>query len=221
MVDGAAEALRYLALPGAETRVALWLIDETGPQPVDLWDLHMHAWAARRVMQVRPDSVVDIGSDALFCAILSQFVPVTTIDIRQWSCGLPRLTVRQGNILALPYDTGSVECLSCLSVVEHVGLGRYGDALDPLGSVKALTELGRVVAAGGHLLLALPIGHTPGVVFNAHRIHRREDVLAYLPGFRIAEEVALYPQFGPVEDVAALGEWQFAMWCAHLTKEGE
>ena len=43
-----------------------------------------------------------------------------------------------------PFGDRSVPSLSCLHVVEHVGLGRYGDPLDPQGSIKAMRELQRV-----------------------------------------------------------------------------
>ncbi len=33
-----------------------------------------------------------------------------------------------------------------MHVVEHVGLGRYGDPLDPDGDLKAIAELKRVTA---------------------------------------------------------------------------
>jgi hypothetical protein len=35
-----------------------------------------------------------------------------------------------------------------MHVVEHVGLGRYGDALDPKGDARACAELARVLAQG-------------------------------------------------------------------------
>src|SRR5207253_10606962 len=61
-------------------------------------------------------------------------------------------------LLSLPFADRSVESLSCLHVAEHVGLGRYGDELDPEGTVKAARELQRVVAPAGRLYFALPVG---------------------------------------------------------------
>ncbi len=43
----------------------------------------------------------------------------------------------------------SVESLSCKHVIEHIGLGRYGDVLDPGGDLKAISELKRALAVGG------------------------------------------------------------------------
>ena len=80
------------------------------------------------------------------------------MDIRPAELSLPGLTPREGSVLCLPYADNSLESLSCLHVVEHIGLGRYGDPIDPLGTMKALKELSRVVAKGGDLYFSLPGG---------------------------------------------------------------
>ncbi len=60
-----------------------------------------------------------------------------------------------------------------LSTYEHSGLGRYGDPLDPDGDLTAMRELKTLVAPGGLLFLAVPIGRD-ALVFNLHRIYGRE-----------------------------------------------
>ena len=42
-----------------------------------------------------------------------------------------------------------------MHVVEHIGLGRYGDQVDPDGDLMAMKELERVTAKLGKLLLNL------------------------------------------------------------------
>lgn len=59
--------------------------------------------------------------------------------------------------------------LSCLHTIEHIGLGRYGDEIDPLGFNKGLLELQRVMTTGGMLLLSMPVG-LERTEFNAQRI---------------------------------------------------
>jgi SAM-dependent methyltransferase len=56
-----------------------------------------------------------------------------------------------------------------LHVLEHIGLGRYGDPLDPQGSVLAARELARVLAPGGRLYVSVPTG-VGRTCFNAHRV---------------------------------------------------
>ena len=76
----------------------------------------------------------------------------------------------------LPLEDASVPSISCLHVVEHIGLGRYGDPIDPDGSVKAAKELVRVLAPGGSLYFSMPVGRSR-VEFNAHRIYSVLQVL--------------------------------------------
>jgi SAM-dependent methyltransferase len=71
-------------------------------------------------------------------------------------------------------------------VAEHVGLGRYGDPLDPEGTEKALRELMRVLAPGGQLLLSIPVGRER-VCFNAERIWDPERPTRVLSGLRLIE----------------------------------
>ena len=75
---------------------------------------------------------------------------------------------------------------TCLSTIEHIGLGRYGDPIDPWGDVKMARNLARLLRPGGTLLISFPCG--PGcVVFNKHRIYtpfRREALFGDLRRMR-------------------------------------
>lgn len=62
------------------------------------------------------------------------FADVTFVDIRPLVADIPGLRYQQGSITALPFATDTVASLSSLHVVEHVGLGRYGDPVDPTGT---------------------------------------------------------------------------------------
>ena len=62
-----------------------------------------------------------------------------------------------------------------MHVVEHLGLGRYGDKLYSDADLKAIRELKRVLAIGGTLLFVVPIGKAR-IQFNAHRIYSYEQI---------------------------------------------
>ncbi len=96
-------------------------------------------------------------------------MPVTMVDLRPLPVSLRELSFVQGTILDLPFDAGTVPSLSCLCVVEHIGLGRYGDPLQPDGTERAIAELLRVVQPGGHLYLSAPVDDCNRTYFNAHR----------------------------------------------------
>jgi hypothetical protein len=78
-----------------------------------------------------------------------------------------------------------------MHTIEHIGLGRYGEPLDPDGDLKAIAELKRVTAPGGSLIFVSPIGR-PRLLFNAHRIYSYAQVMEYFSGF-ILKEFSLIP----------------------------
>ncbi len=144
-------------------------------------------WALARILERRPVRHVDVGSriDG-FSGQLSAFCAVEYVDIRPVQLGLENFDVIEGSLLQLPYPDRSVASLSCLHVIEHVGLGRYGDPVDPAGSGKAAAELTRILAPGGYLLVGIPIGQER-VAFNAHRVFSPLTVTGWFPGLKLVE----------------------------------
>jgi hypothetical protein len=149
------------------------------------------AWAARVLAELRPERHVDIASSLMFVVTLSAFVPVDYYDYRPARLSLAGLTPRAADLTQLPFPDRSIPSLSCMHAVEHVGLGRYGDPLDPLGDFAAMRELERVVAPGGSLLFVVPVG-TPRVCYNAHRIYGFEQVAESFRELRL-RQFALIP----------------------------
>lgn len=132
---------------------------------------HQDRWAARRIFQRRPIHHVDIGFriDG-FVSHLLTFMPVTVVDIRPLSSKVRWLTFIQGDAKDLTgIADNSIESLSCLHAVEHFGLGRYGDEIDPDAWYTAIQALIRVLRPGGHLYFSTLIW-TERVNFNAHRV---------------------------------------------------
>jgi hypothetical protein len=134
-------------------------------------------WAAMEVYKRRPEKHIDIGSriDG-FVAHVLPFCPVEYVDIRPMESNVPGLSFRQGSVLELPYPDASIDSLSSLHVIEHIGLGRYGDPIDPDGHRLAAQEMARCLAPGGMLLLSTPVGRER-VVFDAHRIFDPQTIV--------------------------------------------
>jgi SAM-dependent methyltransferase len=152
------------------------LFDSTINTPFDAHYFYQGAWLARRVAQNKPHKHTDIGSSVLTIGVLSATVETEFVDFRPLKVKLSSLTSKAGNILNLAYNDNTIESLSCLHVIEHIGLGRYGDPMDPAGSIKAAAELQRVLKPGGKLYLSLPVGRER-ICFNAHRVHDPFSVL--------------------------------------------
>src|SRR3954453_8837505 len=202
----------YERLPGGEC--LRWrasqpqLHDRVPISPFDKHYFHQDVWAARRVAERGPRRHVDVGSRVEYVGFLTALTAVEFVDIRPLRADVEGLTPVTGSVLHLPYGDQSLESVSCLHVAEHVGLGRYGDPLDPAGTRKAAAELARVLRPGGQLLFSLPVGR-PRVCFNAHRIHDPIAVPAMFAGLQLVE-------FAGVDDAG-----RFRRHCAPAELRGE
>lgn len=180
----------YRRLPGAErlrVRDAFPKVaDRVLTTPYDAHYLPQDAWAAHRVAEHSPSHHVDVGSRVELVCFLTVLTKVKFVDIRPLDFELEGLESVAGSVVDLPFEDRSLESISCLHVAEHVGLGRYGDPLDPSGTRRAMSELQRVLAPGGQLLFSLPVGR-PRVCFNAHRVHDPRDVAAAFTDLELVE----------------------------------
>lgn len=178
-------------------------------------------WAAQRIHAARPALHVDVGSriDGFVAHVLS-FMPVTVVDIRPLTSDVEGLTFRQGDMCRLKFPSNSIASISCLHAVEHVGLGRYGDPIDPEGCFTAMRELGRVVAPGGRLYLGTPIGRER-LAFNSERVFDPRTVVATLSPLRLVAFDAVDDQdrFVASADLAAFADARYSCGLFEFTKD--
>ncbi|RMF41278.1 MAG: DUF268 domain-containing protein [Planctomycetota bacterium] len=168
--------------------------------PFDAHYVYHTAWAARVLAATRPAEHVDISSYAYFATIVSAFIPVIFLDYRPAAVHLDNLRCGEADLCRLPFDDRTLPSLSCMHTIEHIGLGRYGDPLDPDGDCRALAELQRVLAPSGNLLVVVPVGQ-PRIQFNAHRIYDPRMIEQRLPELDL-HELAVLP------DDASGGLWK-------------
>lgn len=168
------------------------LTDRTSHTPVEPVYFVQDTWFAGRLAGVRPDRHLDVGSSVKTMALVAQFVPVTMVDIRPVELPAAGFTFVKGSILSLPFEDESITSLSSLCVVEHIGLGRYGDEPDAWGSEKSWRELRRVLGTGGNLYISVPVDSASRVYFNAHRAFTRDYVLELSAGLELVHEQYLY-----------------------------
>lgn len=170
------------------------LADRTQETPIDPQYFYQAVWGFSKILPQMPDIHVDVGSDVKFVGMLSAAVKVEFVDIRPLPVQLANLACRQGTILKLPYPDASVRSISSMHVIEHIGLGRYGDPIDPDGSHKACAELERVLIQSGYLYISAPIGK-PRVQFNGQRVFSIEEICNFFAGLRLVE-MALVDNYG-------------------------
>jgi SAM-dependent methyltransferase len=201
-----ADWLRFRGLAGSARFADLrpCLTDRASHTPFDPHYFYQAAWLARELSGAKPSVHVDIGSSVVATGVLSAFVPLLFVDFRPLRAGLPNLDSIAADITRLPFADASVQSLSSLHVVEHIGLGRYGDRIDPQGWRAGLRELERVLAPGGRLYLSTPVGRDR-VCFNAHRVFSPKAILGALPELKV-ERFAMVDDGGHYKETAELTE---------------
>ena len=166
---------------------------------------YQDSWAFEHIVRLKPNSHLDVGSHNKYVALLSKVVPVTMVDIRPLSLDMESIKFVEGSVLNLNFPDKSLESVSSLCVIEHIGLGRYGDPLDVEGSIKAFKELMRVIKPGGNLFISFPIEENPVTYFNAHRAFNEKNMIDQAKGFEILDKKYIYgsnftdeysPEFG-------------------------
>jgi hypothetical protein len=139
---------------------------------------HQDLFVAQCIFKRNPKRHFDVGSRVDgFVAHVAAFREIEYFDIRPITAQVANIVFRQGDLLdgsTLPQC--GCDSLSALHVIEHVGLGRYGDRIAPDGWRLALENLSRMLDQGGILYLSVPIGHQR-IEFNAHRVFAPESIV--------------------------------------------
>ena len=130
---------------------------------------------------------VDISSDLRFVTLASAFVPIDFYDYRPAKVTLSGLNSSHADVTNLQFPDASVPSLSCMHVVEHIGLERYGDPFDPQGDLTAMKELQRVLSPGGNLMFAVPVGGKARIQYNAHRIYTFSMIKETFSGLKLLD----------------------------------
>lgn len=163
------------------------LNDNTLKTPFDAHYIYHPAWAARILAKTQPEEHVDISSSLSFVTLISSFIKLHFYDYRPAELNLTNLSSGTVDIIALPFADGSISSLSCMHVVEHIGLGRYGDPINSKGDLFAVMELKRVLKSGGDLLFVVPVGGDAKIMYNAHRIYTYDLVMKMFHGFELMD----------------------------------
>ena len=163
-----------------------FIFDATNETIYDRHYIYHTAWAARRLDGINPDIHHDFSSSLYFIAIVSSNHKINFYDFRKANLQLSNVQTYTADLTNLVnIRDGELSSVSCMHVLEHIGLGRYGDGIDPQGDLKAINELKRVVKIGGYLLIVIPIGAKAKIKFNANRIYTNSQIMEYFKDFEL------------------------------------
>ena len=151
-------------------------------------------WAAKHIFESKPSVHSDIGSriDGFIAHLLSFGQKVQLFDIRPLDAdiyGMEFVQCDATNLSSVPDD--SLESLSALCSIEHFGLGRYNDPIDPEACFKCFDAIQSKMRKGGMVYLSVPIGKEH-VEFNAHRVFYASTIKDSFPKMKLLEFSSAY-----------------------------
>jgi hypothetical protein len=167
---------------------------------------------ARKIFEAQPEKHVDVGSrfDG-FVAHVASFREIEVFDVRPVTTQVPGVIFRQADLME-PVEEIVDYCdsLSCLHALEHFGLGRYGDPINPQGYQHGIANMGQLLKLGGTFYLSTPIGQER-VEFNANWVFDPRSIVqcAQAAGMTLQKLIVITPAKGPQEslfDSAALAD---------------
>ena len=101
---------------------------------------------------------------------------VTTLEYGKITLRHPKVTVYNPYTFTEKYLDGVTELFdfgASYSSIEHSGLGRYGDPINPYGDLEAMAQIWCLTKPGGLFFLAVPTstGGKSFILWNAHRMY--------------------------------------------------
>lgn len=143
---------------------------------------HQDLLVASFISKENPSRHMDVGSriDG-FVAHVASFREIEIIDVRELgSIGHARIKFLQRDMMVSDRQFSEItDSLSCLHTIEHFGLGRYGDPINPDGYLRGFQNLVDMLKPGGTLYISFPISKKNEVHFNAHRVFHPLDILSW------------------------------------------
>jgi hypothetical protein len=149
-------------------------------------------YVAQRIFELAPKTLLDVGSrlDG-FVTHVATFRKIEVMDIRPVTSKIPNVEFVQADILSHRSEK-RYEIVTSLHVIEHIGLGRYGDAIDPNGHRKAFLKLSELVEVGGNLWVSFPTAESTEVEFNGQRLIGIFEPLVWAEECRLTLQRLIY-----------------------------
>tara|TARA_B100000963_G_scaffold8671_1_gene6756 strand:- start:27213 stop:27989 length:777 start_codon:yes stop_codon:yes gene_type:complete len=141
-------------------------------------------FVSQLIFENSPKNILDIGSriDG-FVAHVSTFREIDVLDIRPLEGKIKNINFKKHDLMnEISSLEKKYECVTCLHALEHFGLGRYGDPIDPKGHLKGIKNIHKILSKNGTCYLSFPLGRNR-VEFNAHRVFSIKYIKPILESF--------------------------------------
>lgn len=142
---------------------------------------HQDLLVATFICTNNPTRHIDVGSRISgFVAHVASYRKIEVIDIRKLDpCPHQNISFLQLDISRNSLESDITDSISCLHAIEHFGLGRYGDPIDPYAHHKGFYNLMKMLKPMGKLYISFPIAAKSSIEFNAHRIFHPKDIFSW------------------------------------------
>lgn len=158
-------------------------------------------WVAQSLFGRQPQRHLDVGSSLYgFVSHVATFMEIEVVDIRPHPIVSRNIHFIQSSLIDFS-PSSAYDSVTSLHALEHFGLGRYGDAIDPRGHLRGFSKLVEVTSEGGTLVVSFPIATRSRIEFNAHRVLSPDEIVTW-PG---AESLELV-QFDWIDEMGHLHE---------------
>lgn len=144
---------------------------------------HQDLIVASSIFLVNPLRHIDIGSRVDgFVSHVATFRKIEVMDIRDLTeVGHENISFIKADLMLKNSNLMEItDSISCLHAIEHFGLGRYGDPIDPLGHIKGFNNILNMLKVGGFLYISFPIGLKTVVHFNSQRIFDPKEIFEWV-----------------------------------------
>jgi SAM-dependent methyltransferase len=131
--------------------------------------------------------VLDIGCSESILPLYVSYsgLKVTGLDYRDYPYTAPNFRFTRGDILNLPFNGSSFDAVTCISTLEHIGIGFYNDPKqNTAADLSAIQEIKRVLRPNGFLVLSVPYGL--GASNAQQRIYDHAALNELMKGFKIS-----------------------------------